>query len=62
MKYKIELRVETATVVGASSAAEMAARLARQSVWFVCTPLPEDTYEFAVKEDSHQALLRAVTA
>lgn len=38
-------------------ARHLAAQLVEASVWFEVTPLPDDFYEFRVKDDCSRALL-----
>lgn len=41
----------TYTIFGASKAAFECQLLIKDSKWFMCTPLPDDYYEFRVKDE-----------
>jgi hypothetical protein len=45
-------RTHRATIIGGAAAGLVAIDLILHSQWFEFTPLPDDAYEFAVKEEN----------
>jgi hypothetical protein len=46
------LRTASIEVSGTEVAKLVAAELAGKSMWFTCEPMPDDVFEFAVKEEA----------
>jgi hypothetical protein len=45
-------KIRAYRILGDDEAAEHAVRLVYRSQWFECTPLPDDEYEFVVKDEA----------
>jgi hypothetical protein len=46
------IRTEHMEVPGTEAAKLVAAELVRESMWFACEPMPDDVFEFTVKEEA----------
>lgn len=57
-----EMRVWHLTVTGEDRSSELARLLVQHSMWFECTPLPDDEFDFTVKyESGHQLVSLAAS-
>lgn len=53
-------RTEHMEVSGTEAAKLVAAELVRKSMWFACEPMPDDVFEFTVKEEALGYLKQAI--
>lgn len=56
------LRTYAMSVIGVDRANLVALKIIKSSQWFEFTPLPDDEYEFKVKEENGGMLQQYVTA
>jgi hypothetical protein len=54
-------RTKFMEVSGTETAKLVAAELVRRSMWFACEPMPDDVFEFRVKEEALVFLKQAIT-
>ena len=54
------LRTKLMEVPGTETAMQVAAELVRKSMWFTCEPMPDDVFEFTVKEEALWQLKQAI--
>lgn len=56
----MNIRTEHLEVSGTEAAELVATELVRSSIWFACEPMPDDVFEFTVKEEAVWHLKRAI--